>query len=268
MYFKEDILKGKAGIVTGGSSGIGLAIARYLIDHGAKLTITGRDEDKLAQAVAALGPSAAGAAGDVREADDVARCVETHVANHGRLDFLVNNAAGNFLCPLEKMSENAFHSVLRIVTMGTFLFSKAALPHLKESKQGRIVNIGTTYSWGHAAYVAHSGAAKAAVLNLTRTMAVEWGKYGVTANLIAPGPVADTEGVRRLLPDERFKEKIFRMVPTPRLAEGWEVAAMALYLISPLGGYINGAAIPVDGGMSLAIPGLLPTGLPIEAMLG
>ncbi len=266
--FDKEILKGQAGVITGGSSGIGLAMAKYLTAHGAKTTLIGRDPDKLARATAELGEAAGFSAGDVREADDVKRNMEDHMKAHGKIDFLINNAAGNFLCPIEKMSENAFQSVLRIVTMGTFLWSKAAIPQMKAAKHGRIVNIGTTYSWGHAAYVAHSGAAKAAVLNLTRTMAVEWGRYGVTANLIAPGPVAETEGVRRLMPDERLKQKLLGMVPTPRMAEGWEIAAMALYLISPLGGFINGAAIPVDGGMSLTIPGLLPAGLPLEGVFG
>ena len=232
-----------------------------LVDHGAQLTITGRNEEKLADAAASLGPNVTSTAGDVRESEDVQRQLDHHLGAYGKVDFLINNAAGNFLCPLEKMSENAFNSVLRIVTMGSFLWSKSVFPHMKEQGAGRIVNIGTTYSWNQASYVAHSGAAKAAVLNLTRTMAVEWGPHGIRANVIAPGPVKGTEGVRRLFPEGPVRDQYFGMMPVKRMAEGWEIAAMALYLVSPLGDYINGAAIPVDGGSCLGIPGLLPVGM-------
>ncbi len=256
--FEKDTLKDQAGIITGGGSGIGFAIAKYLTEHGANVTIIGRDEGKLRSAVEKLGDRAACSAGDVRNGEDVERNLADHMNRWGRIDFLVNNAAGNFLCPLEKMSENAFQSVLKIVTMGVFLWSKAVQPHMKERGYGRIVNIGTTYSWGHGALVAHSGAAKAAVLNLTKTMAIEWGPQGILTNLIAPGPVEGTEGVRRLMPDQDIQSAMARLMPVSRMAEGWEIAAATLFLISPLSAYINGVALPVDGGLSLALPGLLP----------
>lgn len=262
--FQKDVLAGKKGVVTGGSSGIGLAIAKYLTAHGAQLTIVGRDEAKLAAAAEEIGEGTTTAQGDVRDPESVERNMREHMDAHGQVDFLVNNAAGNFLCPLEKMSNNAFKSVMEIVANGTFYWSKAAQPHMKAAGRGSIVNIGTTYSWGHGAYVGHSGAAKAGVLNLTRTMAVEWGPMGIRSNLIAPGPVKDTEGVRRLVANDKMKGMMMRMMPTPRLAEGEEIASMALYLISPLGDYVNGAAIPVDGGLSLVVPGLLPAGIPLE----
>lgn len=258
--FQKDILQGQAGIITGGSSGIGLAMAKYLVAHGARLTIIGRNEEKLEKALADVGGAAIGAAGDVREAEDVASNFKTHMDQYGKVDFLINNAAGNFICPLENMSENAFMSVLNIVTKGSFLWSKAVQSKMKEAGYGRIVNIGTTYSWGPSALVGHSGAAKAAVLNLTKTMAVEWGPMGININVIAPGPVKDTEGIRRLMGDPNAGKLIKRLIPSGRLAEGWEIAAMATYLLSPLGAYVNGAAIPVDGGYHLNVPGLYPAG--------
>lgn len=258
--FQKDFLKDQAGIVTGGSSGIGLAMAKYFVEHGASLTIVGRNPEKLEAAVAALGDSVQGVAGDVREAEDVAKHTQAHMEKFGKVDFLINNAAGNFICPLEHMSENAFMSVINIVTKGTFLWSKAVQPHMKKAGYGRIVNIGTTYSWGSSAFVGHSGAAKAAILNLTRTMAVEWGPQGINSNLIAPGPVKDTEGVKRLMGNPKAGKMIERLIPVPRLAEGWEIGAMAAFLLSPLAAYINGAAIPVDGGFHHNVPGLYPPG--------
>lgn len=264
--FEKTLLQGQAGIITGGSSGIGLAMAQFLSQHGAKVTIVGRNQEKIDHALTTLEGEGLGVSGDVREAADVDRGVSQHLSHFGKVDFLINNAAGNFICPLEKMSENAFMSVVNIVTKGTFLWSKAVQPAMKEAGYGRIVNIGTTYAWGPSAFVAHSGAAKAAVLNLTRTMAVEWGPMGILSNMIAPGPVKDTEGVKRLMGNPSAGKLIQKLVPVPRLAEGWEIAAMAAFLLSPLGAYVNGAAIPVDGGFHLNVPGLYPPGFNPAAM--
>lgn len=255
--FEKNTLNGLCGIVTGASSGIGYAIAEFLLAHGAKVTITGRNLDKLEAAAKSLGCHFA--AGDVRKAEDVKAGLASHLAKYGRCDFLVNNAAGNFLCPLEQMTENAFRSVNDIVCLGTFLWAKAVYPVMKAQGFGRIVNTGTNYAFGHGAYVGHSGAAKAAVLNLTKTMAVEWGPEGITSNMIAPGPVEGTEGVRRLMGDPTAQKMMLRMMPTPRMAKGSEIGAAACFLISPLGAYINGCVLPVDGGLHLVNPGLMPT---------
>ena len=261
--FEKNTLEGKFGIITGGTSGIGFAIAQFLIGLGAKISVTGRNEEKLAEAVEKLGPNSFGLAGDVRKSSDVNRNLEEHMAQFGRVDFLCNNAAGNFLCPLSEMSENAFKAVNDIVAMGSFLWSKAVYPHMCEQKQGCIINTGTTYAQSQAAYVGHSGAAKAAVLNLSRTMAVEWGPQGIRTNVIAPGPIEGTEGVQRLMGGEKMREKMFAMMPTPRMGQGWEIGAMVAFLLSDLGSYINGAYIPVDGGLHLAVPGLIPAGIKI-----
>ena len=254
--FAEKLLHGKAGIITGGSSGIGLEAARYLLGLGACVTITGRNQDKLAAAKHELGENVEIAAGDVRNADEVQKNLQTHLARFGKVDFLINNAAGNFLCPLEKMSENAFRAVNDIVCIGTFLWSKAVLEPLKEQDGGCILNIGTNYAFGQSALVAHSGAAKAAVLNLTRSMAVEWAAYGIRVNMICPGPIEGTEGVRRLM--GHLQDQFMTYMPIKRMGKGKEIGQMAAYLLSPMGDYITGAVIPVDGGQHLLNTGLIP----------
>ena len=265
MHFSSDLLKGQAGIITGGSSGIGLGIARYLVGLGAQITITGRDPEKLAAAATELGEGVITSAGDVRKTEDVARNLNDHMEQYGRIDFLVNNAAGNFLCRIEDMSENAFKAVMDIVTHGTFKWCKAVHAPMKAAGYGRIVNIGTTYSWSHGEWVAHSGAAKAAVLNFTRSMALEWGPHGILSNVVAPGPVEGTGGMDRLHPGDKQREEFTRRtMPVPRMAKTWEIAAMVAFLLSPMAAYINGAAIPVDGGACLANPGLLPFGMPVQ----
>lgn len=256
--FKSDLLAGQAGIVTGGTSGIGFAIAQAIVDHGGKVTVTGRDADKMKEAVEALGENARGDIGDVRKAESVASNLAGHLEAYGSLDFLINNAAGNFLCPLEKMSENAFRSVNDIVTLGSFLWSQAALEPMKAARKGRIVNIGTHYVEGHGAMVAHSGAAKAAVFNLTKSIAVEWGRYGIRANMIGPGPVEGTEGVRRLLGEGDVPPAFKAFMPVGRMATGEELGGLALYLLAPISDYINGTMIYADGGLHLNSPGLLP----------
>jgi NAD(P)-dependent dehydrogenase (short-subunit alcohol dehydrogenase family) len=253
--FKDRCLENMSGIITGGTSGIGFEVAKVLISLGARVTITGRDQDKMEHAANALGPNAFGLIGDVRKSSSVEENVAAHLARFGSLDFLMNNAAGNFLCPLEQMTENGFRSVVDIVLHGTFLFSKAAFPHLKKSK-GLIVNTGTTYVEGPAAWVAHSGAAKAGVMNLTKSMALEWGRYGIRCNMIAPGPVEGTEGVKRLMASPMMKDRMNAYLPLGRMAKGSEIGELITFLLKMP--YITGAVIPIDGGFHLTTPGLIP----------
>lgn len=256
--FAENSLKGKAGIITGGTSGIGLEIAKVLKKLGADLMVTGRDIEKFEPVKKILGDDVLTTAGDVREEKDIEAQLKAHLDQFGKVDFLINNAAGNFLCPAEGMSKNAFSSVLTIVTLGTFLWSKAVFEKMKENKQGRIINTGTTYAYGHGAYVSHSGAAKAGVMNLTKSLAVEWGPYGITCNMIAPGPVEGTEGVKRLMGNPEMQKAMLGMLPIPRMAKGEEIGSTAAFLLSDMASFITGVVIPVDGGMSLTYPGLIP----------
>jgi NAD(P)-dependent dehydrogenase (short-subunit alcohol dehydrogenase family) len=271
--FEKNCLEGQAGIITGGSSGIGLGMAVELAKHGAKLTITGRNEEKLKKAAQFIKEESSSpyevltCQGDVRKKDQVEQNLKDHKDHHQKVDFLINNAAGNFLCSLEKMSENAFQSVMGIVTHGTFLWSKAVLESMKEQKRGNIINIGAHYALSGGPWVAHSGAAKAAVLNLTKSQAAEWGPYGINSNMIIPGPIEETEGIKRLMPDSSLKESFKKLIPLQRMGKTSDVAALAIFLLTPLGSYINGAAIPVDGGISLTTPGLLPYGIDVEKFL-
>lgn len=264
--FDKNILKEKSGIITGGTSGIGLEIAKYLVAHGAQVTVTGRNEEKLKVAVEEIGGEAFGVVGDVRKKEKIEENLQAHIEKFGKVDFLINNAAGNFLCPLEMMTENAFRSVNEIITMGTFLWSQAVFPFMRKAESGRIINTGTHYAFGQGSLVAHSGAAKAAILNLTKSMAVEWGPYGILTNMIAPGPVEGTEGVKRLMGNPEMEKAMGRFMPVQRMAKGWEVGALATFLLSPLAAYINGTVIPIDGGMNLTNPGLLPPLFPKEMM--
>lgn len=256
--FDSNLLEGKAGIITGSSSGIGLFVAQYLSGLGADLTICGRDAEKLAAAADTIDGAVNTASGDVRKREDVKATVDSHMERFGSLDFLINNAAGNFVCPLSQLSENAFRSVYEIVTLGTFHFCQEAFPHMQAQQDGCILNTGTTYAFAHGALVGHSGAAKAAVLNLTKTMAVEWGPLGIRTNMIAPGPVKDTEGVRRLIQHEEIRDHMMAIMPIARMADGAEIGALAAFLLSPMASYINGIVVPIDGGLHLVNPGLLP----------
>lgn len=254
--FSKELLKNQAGIITGGSSGIGLEMARFLVDHGARVTITGRNLEKLERAKEALSGRVEIQAGDVRKSEEIAINLEHHLKKFGKVDFLINNAAGNFICPIAKMSENAFRAVNNIVLLGSFLWSKAVFEPMKKKKFGAIINIGTNYAFGQGAYIAHSGAAKAGLLNLTKSIAVEWAEAGIRSNMICPGPIIGTEGVARLVGP--FEQEVLSFIPLKRMGEGWEIGAMAAFLLSPLGRYITGAILPVDGGMSLLNPGLIP----------
>jgi hypothetical protein len=251
--------EGRVGIVTGGGTGIGFGIARELAKLGATVILASRKEEHLAPAVEQL-RSETGRAGaahfhtlDVREAEAVEAMVAKIAADHGRIDFLVNNAAGNFISPADQLTTNGWNSVIGIVLNGTFYCTSAVGKRMIESKNGgTILNVIANYAWTGAAGVVHSASAKAGVLAMTQTLAVEWARHKIRVNAIAPGPV-NTEGAsKRLFPDPMIEEGIRRTVPLRRFANLEEIANAATYLLSDFAGYVTGEAFVIDGGQWLS----------------
>ncbi|WP_198508067.1 2,4-dienoyl-CoA reductase [Bacillus sp. FJAT-42315] len=249
-------LKDKVVIVTGGSSGMGKYMAKRFLEEGAKVVISGRSEDKL-QATKEEIDTGDGrlltVSMDVRNPEDVQRLVETTSQHFGTIDHLVNNAAGNFIVPAEKLSVNGWNSVIDIVLNGTFYCSSAVGNYwIQQGIQGSIINVVATYAWNAGAGVVHSAAAKAGVLSMTRTLAVEWGhKYGIRTNAIAPGPIERTGGADKLWESEEAAKRTLQSVPLRRLGTPEEIAGLALYLFSDEAAYINGECVTMDGGQWL-----------------
>ncbi|BDA49426.1 Peroxisomal 2,4-dienoyl-CoA reductase [Coccomyxa sp. Obi] len=251
--FRTDILAGQVALITGGGSGIGLEITRQLGLHGASVAISGRRQQVLDGAVAALqeeGISAIGLQGDVRKAADCERWVQETTARFGRLDILVNCAAGNFLASAEELSVNGFRTVMEIDTIGTFATSRAAFPALR-ARGGSIINISATLHYGATWWQAHASAAKAAVDSLTRSLAVEWGEFGVRVNGIAPGPTGGTAGVQKLAgvdaSEEEVNELVASTIPIGRVGSKWDIAIAAVFLCSSAARHITGDTLVVDG---------------------
>ncbi|KIL50290.1 short-chain dehydrogenase [Jeotgalibacillus alimentarius] len=245
----------KVYIVTGGSNGMGKFMAKRLADDGHSVMITGRDEEKLKAAVEEIGTgdTVAYFQMDVREYEMAEQMIQSAVEKFGTVDGLINNAAGNFICPIEKMSPNAWRSVIDIVLNGTFNCTKAAGDYwIKHEIKGTIINMVATYAWNAGAGVAHSAAAKAGVLSLTRTVAVEWGhKYGIRANAIAPGPIERTGGAEKLFESEEAAKRTVQSVPLKRLGKPEEIAGLAAYMLSEEAAYMNGECVTLDGGQWL-----------------
>lgn len=245
-------------LVTGGSSGMGKAMAKEFATRGAYVTITGRDPEKLASAQAEI-EQAAGAGRvlavqmDVRDPALVQVTVERTREAFGRIDGLVNNAAGNFLCAAEDLSVNGWKAVIDIVLNGTFYCSQAVGKEwIRTGRRGHILNIAATYAWLAGAGVIHSASAKAGVLAMTRTLAVEWGnKYGIRVNAIAPGAIEGTGGADKLLPDEEALRQTVESIPLKRLGTPEEIAGLAAFLFSKEAAYINGECITMDAGQWL-----------------
>ncbi|MEA3321689.1 MAG: 2,4-dienoyl-CoA reductase [Bacillota bacterium] len=246
----------KVAIITGGSSGMGKYMAMKFAQEGYNVVITGRDLDRLAQAKKEM----EGHDGevltvqmDVRDPEHVERMVKLTDEAFGRIDVLVNNAAGNFICPAEKLSVNGWKSVIDIVLNGTFYCSSAVGNYWMERKvKGSMINMVATYAWNAGAGVVHSAAAKAGVLSLTRTLAVEWGtKYGIRVNAIAPGPIERTGGADKLMQSEEEAKKVAASVPLKRFGTPEEIAELAFFLSSEKAAYINGECVTMDGGQWL-----------------
>ncbi|KAK6947212.1 hypothetical protein RJ641_000685 [Dillenia turbinata] len=266
--FKSDILKGKVVLLTGGGSGIGFGLSTQFGKHGASIAIMGRRKSVLDSAVSALqslGIPAVGFQGDVRKQEDAKRVVESTIQHFGKLDILVNAAAGNFLVSPEDLSPNGFRTVLDIDSVGTFTMCHEALKYLKKGGPGRdsstgglILNISATLHYTAYWYQIHVSAAKAAVDAVTRNLALEWGSdYDIRVNGIAPGPIGDTTGMSKLSPDEISGNSEERE-PLYKIGEKWDIAMAALYLASDAGKYVNGTTLVVDGGLWLSRPRRFP----------
>ena len=250
--FAEGILQGKVAFVTGGGTGITGGVARAFARHGAKLAITSRKEENLIaqkQYIEENGGKCLAVAADVRDFDAVQNAVTKTVEHYGRIDIVVNGAAGNFLCAADQLSANGFGTVVDIDTKGTFNVCRAAFEGLKESK-GQILNISATLHYLATPMQIHVSAAKAGVDAITRNLSVEWGRHGIRVNGIAPGPIEDTEGMKRLLP-EALKEKITKKIPLGRFGRIADIQNAALFLCSDAASYINGVTLVVDGGQWL-----------------
>jgi NAD(P)-dependent dehydrogenase (short-subunit alcohol dehydrogenase family) len=250
--FAPDCLKGRSAIVTGGGSGIGFAIAQILVEAGAKVALVSRNLDRLqsaAQVIRSGGGEVLTVAADVREPEAVQAAVQATVDAFGGLDITIANAAGNFIIPFADMSFNAWRTVIDIDLHGTFHCAKAAYPHLKTSAHGgRFIAISTLRALEGWPSCAHAAAAKAGVMSLIRTLAIEWGPDGILCNTIAPGPIAGTEGVKRLYDDTGQTKAQSAGVPLGRLGRAEDVAQAALYLCTDAAGFVTGTDLVVDGG--------------------
>lgn len=251
---KNDALKGKTIIITGGGTGLGKAMGSYFLTLGANLVITSRKLDVLQQSadqmIASTGGKVLAVACDVRKYEQVEHLLQRAVDVFGRVDVLLNNAAGNFISPTERLSANAFSAIIDIVLKGSVNCSLALGKYwIAEKMPGNILNIITTYAFTGSAYVVPSACAKGGVLALTRSLAVEWGRHGIRTNAIAPGPFPTKGAWERLLPGDMAQKFDFKnRVPLKRVGEHQELANLAAFLVSDFSGYINGEVITIDGG--------------------
>jgi NAD(P)-dependent dehydrogenase (short-subunit alcohol dehydrogenase family) len=248
----DNTFAGRTGIVTGGATGIGFAIAKTLASLGAHVVIASRKEENLQKAVAEIGERASYHVVDVREADAVEAMAAKVESDHGRIDFLVNNAAGNFIVPSEQLTTNGWNSVIGIVLNGTFYCSSAVGKRMIAAKSGAILNVIANYAWTGAPGVVHSASAKAGVLAMTQTLAVEWARHKIRVNAIAPGPVHTEGASKRLFPDPMIEEGIRRTIPARRFATLEEVANAASYLLSDYASFVTGETLVIDGGQWLS----------------
>jgi hypothetical protein len=250
---------GKTVIVTGGGSGLGRAIAEKVASQGAIAIVAGRRPDPLADTVRAIearGGRADAIPTDVRDPEQVKRLIEIVVDKHGRVDRLVNNAAGNFICATKDLTPNGWNAVVNIVLNGTFYCSHATgNAMIADGKGGAILNIVASYAWTGGPGTAHSAAAKAGVVSLTQTLAAEWGKYGIRTNALSPGIVNTPGSAERLFPTEEMRSYLASRVPLRRLGTEDEMADAAAYLLSDDAAYVNGTVLVADGGLWLS-PGL------------
>ena len=251
--FVDGVLRDRVAFVTGGGTGITGGVARALAEAGASVALVSRKLEHLEPAAAVIkekGGNALAVAADVRNPEEVESSIAKTVENFGKIDIVVNGAAGNFLCSADQLSPNGFGTVVDIDLKGTFNVCRAAFPQLKEHR-GQILNISATLHYLGTPMQLHVSAAKAGVDALTRNLAVEWGRHGIRVNAIAPGPIEDTEGMKRLVP-EPIKEKLKKSIPLGRFGRIADIERAAVFLCSDAASFINGTVIVVDGGQWLA----------------
>ena len=249
--FKEKILKDQVAIITGGGTGLGKEIAKHFARHGANIVIASRKMEHLETGKTEIeqeGTEVMTFQLDIREPSKIEELQEAILKRFGKIDILLNNAAGNFLYPAEKLPFKGWDAVIDIVLNGSFYCSQIIGNQMIKQKQGQIVNILATYAWTGGPGTIHSACAKAGVLAMTRTLAVEWARYGIRVNAISPGAF-ETEGARdRLWPMEEIRQAIINEIPSKRFATPEEIAQAVLYLVSPYANYINGECLVMDGG--------------------
>ncbi len=251
---KENALKGKTIIITGGGTGLGRSIGEYCLELGANLVICSRREDVLQKAAEEMMQKKGGivlpVACDVRDYEAVENVLKQTIEKFGGFNALLNNAAGNFISPTERLSHRAFDTVVDIVLRGSYNFTLASGKYWISNKtDATILNIVTTYAWTGSAYVVPSAVSKAGVLAMTRSLAVEWAKYGIRSNAIAPGPFPTEGAWSRLLPGDLVKKfDPAKKIPVGRVGEHQELANLAAYLLSDYSSYVNGEVMTIDGG--------------------
>ena len=250
--FKTDLFKGKTIVITGGGTGLGKSMANRFAELGANLVITSRRKEVIQETSEELksnGVDVLPIPCDVRDPEQVENMAKRAIGLFKKIDILINNAAGNFISPTENLSSNAFKTIVDIVLNGTFHCTQSFGKHMRKMKNGVILNIVTTYAWTGSGYVVPSACAKAGVLAMTRSLAVEWAKYGIRSNAIAPGPFPTKGAWSRLAPPGLgIEKKMKNRIPLKRMGEHIELADLATFLISDQASYINGEVVTIDGG--------------------
>jgi NAD(P)-dependent dehydrogenase (short-subunit alcohol dehydrogenase family) len=266
QYFAKDLFKGKTVFVTGGGSGINLGVAKNFAALGANIAICGRTQEKLDAAAVelrTLGAKVSAVAADVRDIAALEAAFARSRAELGPMDVLVCGAAGNFLVPAEKLSANGFKTVIDIDLIGSFNASRAAFEQLRETK-GVIIYISAGMAYMPHAFQAHVGAAKAGIDMMMKNLALEWGRHGIRANSIVPGPIEGTEGMKRLS-SPAVKDMFINAIPLRRMGTVDDIGQAAAFLASPLATYVSGCVLVVDGGQNL--PGSALFNMGAEQML-
>jgi len=254
-WLAADAFRDQVAVVTGGGTGLGLEVCRGLAARGATVVVLSRNPEhhkRLLDEGEQRDWRVSAEVCDVREIATVERAARAVLERLGRVDVLVNNAAGNFVCPSERLSANGWRAVLGIVLDGTFYCSREFGRAMIARGSGQILNVVATYAWTGMPGVVHSASAKAGVLAMTRTLAAEWARHGVRVNAIAPGPFESEGAATNLWPDDESAAAMAAKIPLGRFGTAAEVAAHCLYLLSPLSAWVTGECLVVDGGMSLA----------------